>query len=410
MRIRVPGFMAEIDLTLKTTQVIIVSVFVFLTIYYNFILVRSSLDVIFWATITSIPLIGLNNSTTFISPYLANLSKRKKHHVLLFALITAKSVFYDKNQKAILISALIFIYIFIEKLLKRSKRSNNIKLIIIGSLLATIFAATINSIVKELKFIALTFNIKGLVNEKNLKYLNDLITPNIEKLIHQFKQNNNSLILKFQKCGLNYEKIKNSSFREVNFPEIYNIASCIFYEHKKQIFSVAKTSQPVILNAAKRILVFGENSLTALSGLMTFASTVFIMTKQSIHPMDVIDAFLNLIDNSGYLSTEFKEIVDGLIMYYLQKIFVTGLSTVLTFSLFSMNIIAIPTILSAFSVLIPGAPTYIIPLIGIFELLFLQKPYWHMILFVIACNRIKVFCDKMITLRVSLINSNVLNV
>ena len=48
------------------------------------------------------------------------------------------------------------------------------------------------------------------------------------------------------------------------------------------------------------------------------------MTKQSIQPTDVIDAFLNLVDNSGYLSSEFKEILDGLIMYYLQKILVTG--------------------------------------------------------------------------------------
>lgn len=401
--------MAEIDLTLKTTQVVIVGAFVLLTIYYNFILIRSSLDVIFWATITSIPLIGLKNCITFISPYLADLDKIKKRHVLLFGLVIAKSIFYDKNQKAMIISVLVVIYIFIEKSLRRSKLSNNIKLIIIGSLLAIVFAATLNSIVEELKFVAMTFNIKGLVNEKNLKYLNDLITPNLEKFIQKFKQNNNNLILKFQKCGMDYEKIKICNFRDINLSENYNIASCIFYEYKKQIISVAKTSQPVILKTAKRILVFGENSLAALSLFITFASTVFIMTRQSIEPMAVIDAFLNLIDNSGYLSTEFKGIVEGLIMYYIQKIFVTGVATFLTFSLFSMNVIAIPTILSAFSVLIPGAPTYLIPLIGIFELLFLQKPYWYMLLFVIASNRIKIFCDKMITLRVSLINSKILN-
>ena len=223
--------------------------------------------------------------------------------------------------------------------------------------------------------------------------------------MNQFKQNNNQLIIKFQDCGMDYEKIKINNIKDIKLSEFYNVASCLFNEYKKQIISAAKISQPVILKAAKRVLIIGENSMAALTLTVTFASTVYIMTKQSIQPMDVIDAFLNLIDNSGYLSTEFKEIVDGLIMYYLQKILVTGISTFLAFSLFSMNVTVIPTILSVLSVLIPGAPTYFIPLIGIFELLFLQKPYWQMILFAVACNRIKILCDKMITLRVSLINS-----
>ena len=397
--------MAEIDLTLKTTQVVIVSAFVLLTIYFNFILVKSSLDVIFWATIASIPLIGLKNSTTFISLYLTDLEKIKKHHVVLFSLIVTKAVFYDKNKKAIILSLLVILYVIIEKSVRRSKISNNIKLSIIGLFIAVAFAATLNSIVEELKFFAMTFNIKGIVNEKNLKYLNDLITPNLEKIMNQFKQNNNQLIIKFQDCGMDYEKIKINNIKDIKLSEFYNVASCLFNEYKKQIISAAKISQPVILKAAKRVLIIGENSMAALTLTVTFASTVYIMTKQSIQPMDVIDAFLNLIDNSGYLSTEFKEIVDGLIMYYLQKILVTGISTFLAFSLFSMNVTVIPTILSVLSVLIPGAPTYFIPLIGIFELLFLQKPYWQMILFAVACNRIKILCDKMITLRVSLINS-----
>lgn len=400
--------MAEIDLTLKTTQVVIVSAFVLLTIYFNFVLVRSSLDVIFWATITSIPLIGLKNSTTFISPYLADLKKVKKHNVLLFGLIIAKSVLYDKNKKAIVLCALVIFYVIIEKSLRRSNISNTIKLFIIASLIVIVFAATLNSIVDELKFVAKTFNIKGLANEKNLKYMNDLVTPNLDKLVKQFKQNNSQLILKFQKCGMVYEKIKIRSIKDIKLSELYQIGSCLFNEYKKQIMDVAKKSQPVIIKAAKRILIFGENSMAAFSLFVTFVSTVYIMTKQSIQPMDVIDAFLNLIDNSGYLSSEFKEILDGLIMYYLQKILVTGISTFLTFSLFSMNVIAIPTILSILSVLIPGAPTYLIPFIGVSELLFLQKPYWYMIIFVIACNRIKIYCDKMITLKVSLINSKVI--
>lgn len=400
--------MAEIDLTLKTTQVVIVSAFVLLTIYFNFVLVRSSLDVIFWATITSIPLIGLKNSTTFISPYLTDLKKVKKHNVLLFGLIIAKSVLYDKNKKAIVLCALAIFYVIIEKSLRRSNISNTIKLFIIASLIAIVFAATLNSIVDELKFVATTFNIKGLANEKNLKYMNDLVTPNLDKLVKQFKQNNSQLILKFQKCGMVYEKIKIGSIKDINFSELYQIGSCLFNEYKKQIVDVAKKSQPVIIKAAKRILVFGEHSMAAFSLFVTFVSTVYIMTKQSIQPMDVIDAFLNLVDNSGYLSSEFKEILDGLIMYYLQKILVTGISTFLTFSLFSMNVIAIPTIFSILSVLIPGAPTYLIPFVGVSELLFLQKPYWYMIIFVIACNRIKIYCDKIITLKVSLINSKVI--
>lgn len=402
-----PGPMAEIDLTLKTTKIVIVTVFVLVTIYFNFILIRSSLDIIFWATITSIPLIGLKNITTIISPYLTNFDKIKKRHILLVGLFFGKSILYHQNTASLAFIALIFIYILTEKSLKlSSKISKNIKLFIIFSLFVLTLVVAINSIINELKFVLKTFNLKGLLNEKNIKHLNDMITPNLETWIQQFKQNNNSFLYKAQKCGVNYDSLKNSIIKEKKFSEIYNIAVCLFNEYKKEIITFAQSSKPFILKMAKKIISLGESSITAFSLFVTFSSTVFIMTKRSIRPMDIIYAFLNLIDNSNYLSNEFKEIVDSLIAYYVQKFFVTGLSTFLAFSLFSMNIIAIPTIMSTISVLIPGAPTYLIPVIGVIELLFLQKPYWQMILFIIACNRIKILCDKMITLKISLINSN----
>lgn len=400
--------MAEIDLTLQTTQVVIVSAFVILTIYFNFVLIRSSLDILFWATITSIPILGLKNSAAIISPYLSNLNDISKRHVLLFAAIFAKIVLFDKNKKAISFAALVTLYIILEKTLKKSKISNHLKIYILISLITIIVSATLSSLLEELKFMAKTFNITGLVNEKNIKYVNDLVSPNVEKMLNDFKGRSNFLP-KLQKCGLNYENIKFNDLKNINLSKLsksYNIVLCLSTDYKKQLMTVAKSSQPVVLKALKKILVFGESSLSAISLIMTFASTVYIMVKQSIQPMDVADAFLNLIDNSGYLSHEFKEIVNSLIAYYFQKILVTGLSTFLTFSLFSMNIIAIPTFLSFMTVLVPGAPTYLIPLIGIFELIFLQKPYWYIIGFAIACNRIKLYCDGMIKLKVSLINSN----
>lgn len=396
--------MADIDLTLKTTQVVIVSAFVILTIYFNFVLVRSSLDVLFWATITSMPLIGLKNSAAFISPYLANLNYFKKHHMILFILIFGKNIIYDRNQKSILFVAFVALYIIMEKSMRKTKFSNQLKLSIVAALIAIASIATLNSIVCELKFVATTFNIKGIVNEQNLKYLNDLVTPNLEKLAEKLKQNNN-IMPKLQKCGFNYERMKITDLKDINLTESYKILACLSTEYKKQLITIAKTSQPMIIKAVKKIITLGENSLAAISLFMTFASTVYIMTKKSIQPMHVVDAFLSLIDDSGYLSAEFKEIVHSLIFYYFQKFLITGFSTFLTFTLFSMNIIAIPTILSALSILVPGAPTYLIPLIGIFELLFLHKPYWYIILFVIACNRIKKYCDSLISLKVSLINS-----
>jgi hypothetical protein len=399
--------MAEIDLTLKTTQVVIVCAFVILTIYFNFVLIRSSLDILFWATITSIPILGLKNSAAIISPYLANLNDIRKSYVLLFIVVFAKTILFEKNKMATSFTALVILYIILEKALKKSTLSNSLKICILISLITIIVSATLSSILEELKFMAKTFNITGLVNEKNIKYVNDLISPNIEKILKDLKGRNNFLP-KLQKCGLNYENIKFNDLKNINASALsksYNILLCLSTEYKKQFITIAKSSQPVVLKALKKILNFGESSLAAISLTMTFASTVYIMTKQSIQPMDVAYAFLSLIDNSGYLSYEFKEIVNSLITYYFQKILVTGLSTFLTFSLFSMNIIAIPTILSFMTVLIPGAPTYLIPFIGIFELIFLQKPYWYIIGFTIACNRVKIYCDGMIKLKVSLINS-----
>ena len=400
--------MADIDLTIKTTQVVIVCAFVILTIYFNFVLIRSSLDILFWATITSIPLLGLKNSVAIISPYLANLNDFSKRHMFLFASVFAKIILFDKNKRAIAFSALVTLYIILEKTLEKSKVSNHLKIYILISIIAIIVSATLSSLLEELKFIAKTFKITGLVNEKNIKYVNDLISPNVEKMLKDLKERNNFLP-KLQKCGVNYENIKISDLMSINvssLSESYNILLCLSTEYKKQLMMVAKSSQPVVFKALKKILAIGESSLAAVSLTVTFVSTVYIMVKQSIQPMDVADAFLNLIDNSGYLSHEFKEIVNSLIAYYFQKILVTGLSTFLTFSLFSMNIIAIPTILSFMTVLVPGAPNYLIPLIGIFELIFLQKPYWYIIGFAIACNRIKLYCDSMIKLKVSLINSN----
>lgn len=396
--------MTNVDLTLKTTQVVIVCAFVILTIYFNFVLIRSSLDVLFWATITSMPLIGIKNSAAFISPYLANLSYFKKHHILIIILIFGKVILYDRSKKHIIFASLVILYIILEKSMRKSNSSTQLKLFIVASLIALSIAATLNSIIYELKFIATTFNIKGLVNEKNLKYVNDLISPNLDKMVDSLKKNNN-IMPKLQKCGVKYEGMSVSDLKNLKLTEAYKVIACLTNEYKTQLITVAKTSQPVIIKALKKVLILGENSLSAISLFMTFASTVYIMTKRSIQPMHVVDAFLNLIDNSGYLSTEFKGIVDSLILYYLQKLVVTGFSTFLTFTLFSMNVIAIPTILSAITILVPGAPTYLIPLIGIFELLFLQKPYWYIIVFVVACNRIKKYCDSLISLKVSLINS-----
>lgn len=402
------GGMADIDLTLKTTQVVIVCAFVILTLYFNFILVRSSLDILFWATITSIPIVGLKNSAAIISPYLANLNEFKKRQMLLFFIIFAKNILYDKNKKAILISTLVILYILLEKTLQKTKLANYLKISILVSIFAIVMLATLNSFLNELKFMANTFNIKGIMTEQNIKYINDLVAPNVEKMLNDLKSRS-TFLPKLQKCGIDYETIKFKNLKDINMAvisESYNMLLCLSNEYKKQLLKIAKSSQPAILKVLKRLLVLGENSLAAISHLMTFASTVYIMVKQSIQPMHVTDAFLNLIDSSGYLSHEFKEIVNSLIVYYFQKILVTGLSTFLTFSLFSMNIIAIPTVLSFMTVLVPGAPTYLIPLIGIFELIFMQKPYWYIICFAIACNRIKFYCDGMIKLKVSLINRN----
>ena len=398
--------MADIELTLKTTQVVIVSAFVTLSIYFNFILIRSSLDILFWATITSIPILWLKNSAAIISPYLKNLSSLRKHHVLFFIIVFVKIIFYDKNKAAIAFSALTTLYIISEKTMKKTAFSNFLKISIILSLTAILISATLISLLEELKYITKPFNISSIVNEKNIKYANNLISPNVEKMIQNFKGGN--FLLKLKNCGIDYEKIKIGDLKDIKLStlsESYNILLCLSTEYKKQLMKVAKSSQPLVLKALKRILIFGESSLAAVSLSITFASTVYIMTKQSIQPMHVADAFLNLIDNTGYLSHEFKKILDSLIAYYFQKLFVTGLSTFLAFSLFSMNVIAIPTILSFISVLVPGAPTYLIPLIGIFELIFMYKPYWYIIGFAIACNRIKFYCDSMIKLQVSLINS-----
>ena len=396
--------MAEIDLTIKTTQVVIVSAFVILTIYYNFILVKSSLEILFWATITSFPLIGLKNSTEYISPYLANLNKFKKHHILLFGGVFGKIILYDQNKKAIIFSLLIILYIFLEKTLRKNDISNFIKLSIVTLLFSIIIIAFLNSILHELKFMVSNFHIKNLVSEKNLSYVNDLVTPNLEKMLKGLKWNNN-VFLKLKKCGINCDQIGITDIMKIKFSESYYIIICLFKEYKKQIITIAKTSHPVIIKGLKKFLDFGEHSFSAITKFMTFSSTVYIMTRQSIHPMQVVDAFLTLIDESGYLSMEFKDIVNSLIVYNFQKLLVTSISTFLTFSLFSMNIIAIPTILSALTILVPGSPAYLIPLIGILENLFLKKTYCYIILFVVAHNRIKVYCDKMITLKVSLINS-----
>ena len=398
--------MAEAELTLKTTQVVIVSAFVIFTIYFNFILIRSSLDVIFWATIASIPLIGIKNSAAYISTYLANLTEFKKHNVILFALIFAlgKITFYDKNKKSIIFGVLIILYIILEKSMRRSKLSNQLKLLIVASLLTATVIATFISIIIEIKFIVTTFNINGIITEKNLKHVNDLVIPNLDRVFEQLKQNSD-ILSKLQKCGIAQKNIKINDFKGINIAESYKTFICLSNEYKNQLITLAKTSQPLIIKALKSILVFGGNSLATISLLMTFASTVYIMTKKSIQPMHVVDAFLNLIDNSGYLGSEFKEIVHSLIFYYFQKLVVTVLSTLLTFTLFSMNIIVIPTILSAITILVPGGPTYLIPLIGIYELFYLQKPYWYIIVFVISCNRIKKYCEGMVSLKVSLINS-----
>ena len=67
-----------------------------------------------------------------------------------------------------------------------------------------------------------------------LKYMNDLVTPNLDKIVKQFKQNNSQLILKFQKCGMVYEKIKIGSIKDINFSELYQIGSCLFNEYKNK--------------------------------------------------------------------------------------------------------------------------------------------------------------------------------
>ena len=158
--------MADIELTLKTTQVVIVSAFVTLSIYFNFILIRSSLDILFWATITSIPILWLKNSAAIISPYLKNLSSLRKHHVLFFIIVFVKIIFYDKNKAAIAFSALTTLYIISEKTMKKTAFSNFLKISIILSLTAILISATLISLLEELKYITKTFNISSIVNEK----------------------------------------------------------------------------------------------------------------------------------------------------------------------------------------------------------------------------------------------------
>jgi hypothetical protein len=396
--------MADIELTLKTTQVVIVSAFVIFTIYFNFVLIQSSLDILFWATISSIPIIGLKNSSSYISPYLANLKNLKKIHVALIVLFFSKILFFDRNKSAILVVSLIFLYIFLEKTLQKSDISTLSKTLLVLSLFLVVLVSTLKTIASELKFVSSTFNIKGLINQGWVQYLNSKIIPSIENVASKLA-NNEILNTRLQKCGVNIVDLNYLYIRGLKFSDARGILTCLAKEYKNNIVKIANNSRPLLIGLFKSIIAFSESGMVIFSKLLTFSSTVYLMTKQSIQPMHVLDEFLNLIDNSGYLSHEFKEIVDSLISYNIQKLLVTCLSTFLTFSLFSMNIIAIPTILSAVTILVPGAPTYLIPLIGITELLFLQKSYWYIFIFVIACNQIKRYCEGMIKLKVSLINS-----
>lgn len=397
--------MAEIDLTLKTTQILIVCTFVILTIYFNFILIRSSLDILFWATITSIPLIGLKNSATLISPYLSNINGFKKYLIAIFIFILAKAIIFDQSKNFLLASSLVLLYIIIEKTFRKNSISNIAKLSILALFVAFVLISTSYSILEELKFIAINFDFKGFITENYIRYFHDLITQNFEKNLDEL--NYQHLLPKFQKCGLNYENLGDADnfLNNINFTSLKNIFICLGNEYKNQLINIINASKPIILKGLKRTVFFAESGFGAISRFITYISTVYIMTTQSIQPMRVMDLFLLLIDESGYLSREFNEIVNDLILYNTQKLILSCFATFIAFSIFSMNIIAIPVILSAVAVLIPGSPTYIIPFIGIIELIFLQKPFWHIIFFIIVCNRCKFYCDKLITLKVSLVNS-----
>lgn len=396
--------MAGIELTSSTTQVFIVSVFIAFIIYYNYVLIKSSLDLIFWATIVSIPLIGLKNSTSYISLYLHNWKYLKRPQIVIFLLIWAKNILFDKQLRSIIVFSSVLFYIALEKVLEKSSNSNYFKIVIVMSVCAYLIFIGFFYVMEEIKYITATFNIKGFITEKNMQYITDVLAPNIDMIIDKIRQNQDKFI-QFEHCGIDIQRINFEIFRNFNLAEFKKIMLCLANEYKNQLITIAATGRPWIIKAIKKGILYAESSFGVATRLLTFASTVYIMTKQSVQPIQVADAFLSLIDDTGYLSKEFKDILESLIVFNFQKIIVSCLSTYVAFSIFSMKIVMIPTILSVFTVLIPGAPSYFIPLIGMFELISAGKPYWYILCFIIFCNRLKKYYNSLVTLKVSFLNS-----
>lgn len=395
--------MARTDLTLQTTQVLLVATFIGITAYYNYVLIRKSLDILFWATVASVPLIGLKNSSRFLSSHLSNTRTIKRPQILLLLFVMLKGIVYDRSAKMILMLELAVLYFVIEMTLRRSAFSNSLKVFLVSVVVGTMVVSSLHSIVMELRYVALTFNVKTLATAQNIEYVQNLITPNIDKFFNQLKQRR-ELLQQFSECGVNLESITLDTLRGASLHDGYRLAVCLGKGYKRQLMTLAEASKPYIIKAVKKMLLLAESSVGAISRFLTFTSTVYIMTKRSIQPMRVIEVFLDLVDDTGYLNAEFKEIFDSLLAYNAQKIVVSCMATFIAFSLFSLHITVIPTILSGLIVIIPAIPHYTIPAIGVVELFLNHKPYWYIILFAVAFDRLRVYCNNMITLKVSLIN------
>ena len=399
--------MAPETLPVQTTRVFIICAFLIVILYYNYLLLRESLDVIFWATTVAFPIIFFKAATNF--EFIASSRSIIFDSKLILGMLLAygvKSLLLEYNIQLFLNLVLAAVIVLIEK--AGPAQRNRFKVLrssLTIFLLLSCSYSLMKSIIEEFKVIPQALLANKWISDANALYIQQQVSIYSDSLLDYLKQFEN-LFLGLEKCNikLDTESLSFSSLRNINVHEIYGALKCVAIAHQLEIVRIFENIRPYAISAMARVLSFTATSLSLISNFVTFSSTAFVMSSQSITPLHFMETVLELIDDSGFLATEFRTLFKDILEYNSKNFLLSCFSTFIVFSLFSLEIKVIPTILSGLMTVIPAVSPSSVLLFGLFELLFKKTNPWIVAAFILLYLQISSYCRNLANDGVSTLN------